>query len=79
VCVCVFRLKRFINVRDNHSNIPPATEWDDPKTRNLAYCAVIFNEFLKELAALTLEHSVQQFDDDQIFDSLPPASLLYSN
>lgn len=54
----------------SYINIPP-NEWDDPKTRNIAYCAVIFNEFLKELAAITLEHSVQQFDDDLIFDDLP--------
>lgn len=46
----------------------PSNEWNDPKIRNIAYCAVIFNEFLKELAAITLEHSVQQFDDDEIFD-----------
>lgn len=50
-------------------------EWNDPKTRNIAYCAVIYNEFLKELSAITLEHSVQQFDDDQIFDDILPMSL----
>ena len=49
----------------------PINEWDDPKTRNIAYCAVVFNEFLKELAAITLEHSVQQFDDD-----ISPVSLM---
>jgi hypothetical protein len=37
---------------------------------------VIYNEFLKELAAITLEHSVQQFDDDQIFDDISPISLM---
>ena len=51
-------------------------EWDDPKTRNIAYCAVVFSEFLKELSAITLEHSVQQFDDDQIFDDIPPMPLM---
>ncbi|CAF2691543.1 unnamed protein product [Rotaria sp. Silwood2] len=67
---------KFINIRDNHENIP-LNEWDDPKTRNIAYCAVIYNEFLKELAAIALEHSVQQFDDDKIFDDLPSTQLLF--
>lgn len=67
-------LCRFINVRDHHQS-NPINEWDDPKTRNIAYCAVIYNEFLKELAAITLEHSVQQFDDDQIFDDISPLAL----
>ncbi|CAF1202935.1 unnamed protein product [Rotaria magnacalcarata] len=66
---------KFINVRENPQN-PPTNEWDDPKTRNVAYCAVVFNQFLKELAAVTLEHSVQQFDDDKIFDDLPLTQLL---
>ncbi|CAF2072765.1 unnamed protein product [Rotaria magnacalcarata] len=65
---------KFINIRDNIVT-QPINEWDDPKTRNIAYCAVIYNEFLKELAAITLEHSVQQFDDDQIFDDILPISL----
>ncbi|CAF0915175.1 unnamed protein product [Rotaria sp. Silwood1] len=67
---------KFINIRDNYESIP-LNEWDDPKTRNIAYCAVVFNEFLKELAAITLEHSVQQFDDDKIFDDLPLTKLLF--
>ncbi|UJR16017.1 hypothetical protein I4U23_002931 [Adineta vaga] len=66
---------KFINIRE-HNQPMPINEWDDPKTRNIAYCAVIFNEFLKELAAITLEHSVQQFDDDQIFDDISPISLM---
>ena len=68
-------LFRFINIRDHNQPIS-INEWDDPKTRNIAYCAVLFNEFLKELAAITLEHSVQQFDDDQIFDDISPISLM---
>ena len=66
---------RFINVHD-HNQISSLSEWDDPKIRNIVYCAVIFNEFLKELAAITLEHSVQQFDDDQIFDDILSISLM---
>lgn len=68
---------KFINVRDTTSN-NQINEWDDPKTRNIAYCAVVFSEFLKELAAITLEHSVQQFDDDQIFDDISPIALTIS-
>ncbi|CAF1145980.1 unnamed protein product [Adineta steineri] len=67
---------KFINIRENHQSVS-VSEWDDPKTRNIAYCAVIFNEFLKELAAITLEHSVQQFDDDQIFDDISSIQSLY--
>jgi len=66
---------RFINIRENHQSIS-VNEWDDPKTRHIAYCAVVFNEFLKELAAITLEHSVQQFDDDQIFEDISSTQFL---
>ena len=31
---------------------------DSPKIRNAVYCAIILDEFLKELAALSQEHSV---------------------
>ena len=65
---------RFTHNRDSHPTIPPTNEWDDPRTRNLAYCAVVFNEFLKELTAITLEHSVQQYDDD---DDLLLSSVLF--
>jgi len=64
---------KFINSREQTQ---VNNEWDDPKTRNIAFCAIVFNEFLKELAAITLEHSVQQFDDDQIFDDLSPISIM---
>jgi len=70
-----FLLLRFINIRENHQSIS-VNEWDDPKTRHIAYCAVVFNEFLKELAAITLEHSVQQFDDDQIFEDISSKQFL---
>lgn len=70
-----FDSSRFINVRDSNSNMN-INEWEDPKTRNIAYCAVVFNEFLKELAAITLEHSVQQYDDDQIFQDISPIPLM---
>jgi hypothetical protein len=33
-------------------------EWEDIRTRNIAFSAVIFDEFVKELAAICQEHSV---------------------
>ena len=33
-------------------------EWMEPRARNLAFSAVIFDEFVKELAAICQEHSV---------------------
>ena len=33
-------------------------EWEDLKTRNIALSAVIYDEFIKELAAICEEHSV---------------------
>ncbi len=42
----------------NYSNL--VTEWDDLKTRNIAYGAVIYDEFLKELASICQEHCIQQ-------------------
>jgi hypothetical protein len=36
------------------------TEWDDIKTRNIAYSVVIYDEFLKELASICQEHCIQQ-------------------
>jgi hypothetical protein len=33
-------------------------EWQDLKTRNIALSAVIYDEFIKELAAICQEHSV---------------------
>jgi hypothetical protein len=35
-------------------------EWDDVKTRNIAYSVVIYDEFLKELASICQEHCIQQ-------------------
>lgn len=38
------------------------SEWEDVRTRNIALNAVIFDEFVKELAAICQEHSVLAFD-----------------
>ena len=34
------------------------------KTRNAVYCAIVMEEFVKELAALSQEHAVLNIDDD---------------
>jgi hypothetical protein len=31
-------------------------EWEDTNTRNIAFSAVIYDEFIKELAAICQEH-----------------------
>lgn len=36
---------------------------DSPKTRNSVYCAVILDEFVKELAAICQEHAVLILDE----------------
>jgi KELAA motif len=32
------------------------------RTKNAVYCAIVFKEFLKELAAISQEHVLMQFD-----------------
>ena len=38
------------------------SEWENLQTRNIAFSAVIFDEFLKELAAICQEHCVLTHD-----------------
>lgn len=37
-------------------------EWENTETRNIAYSAVVFDEFIKELAAICQEHSLTTHD-----------------
>lgn len=37
-------------------------EWENCETRNIAYSAVIFDEFVKELAAICQEHGLLYHD-----------------
>ena len=37
---------------------------ESAKTRNAVYCALVIEEFVKELAALAQEHSVLHLHDD---------------
>lgn len=37
---------------------PPPTNRESTKTRNAVFCAIVLEEFVKELAALTQEHAV---------------------
>ena len=54
---------RFIN-----SQLPDVQENPELslKTWNAVYCALVLEEFLKELAALSLEHSVLNFDEGYV-------------
>ena len=45
-------------------NLNMKNDRDDFKMRNIAFSSVIFDEFLKELAGICEEHSVQQFASD---------------
>lgn len=42
------------------NNFNLINDWNDLKTRNIAYGAVIYDEFLKELASICQEHCIQQ-------------------
>jgi hypothetical protein len=53
------RMIRFVHNEHSSTN--------EPRTHHIAYCVVIFNEFIKELAAITCEHSTQQDNNEQIF------------
>lgn len=59
-----FPLKRIIgsNQLDSSAELSEFyladSEWDDLNTRNIAFTAVIYDEFIKELAAICQEHSV---------------------
>ncbi|XP_076117616.1 FHF complex subunit HOOK-interacting protein 1B-like isoform X2 [Mytilus galloprovincialis] len=51
---------RYVNQRQQ--NIPD-NPMDSPKTRHSVYCAVILDEFVKELAAICQEHAVLILDE----------------
>lgn len=53
---------RYVNQRQ--PSVPDNRDpMDSPKTHNSVYCAVILDEFVKELAAICQEHAVLIFDD----------------
>nr|KAG5693746.1 hypothetical protein BaRGS_002129 [Batillaria attramentaria] len=72
---------RFINSIQQDT---PENPEESIKTWNAVYCALVLEEFLKELAALSLEHSVLNSDDVvsirtklRIFNSNVKSVLLY--
>jgi hypothetical protein len=50
------QLKQFSNEVNDFSMIE--NEWEDFNTRNIAFSAVVYDEFIKELAAICQEHCV---------------------
>ena len=52
---------RYIN-RQSQENNPVAEKMESVKTKNAVYCALVLEEFLKELAAISQEHAVLAAD-----------------
>ena len=52
---------RYIN-RQASENNPVAEKMESVKTKNAVYCALVLEEFLKELAAISQEHAVLAAD-----------------
>ena len=52
---------RYIN-RQSPENNPIAEKMESVKTKNAVYCALVLEEFLKELAAISQEHAVLAAD-----------------
>lgn len=52
---------RYINKKPEPAK---ASQGESAKTRNAVYCAIVMEEFVKELAALSQEHSVLCGEDD---------------
>lgn len=52
----------FINKKPEVPRQPGSGE--SAKTRNAVYCAIVMEEFVKELAALSQEHAVLNLEDD---------------
>ncbi|XP_038055074.1 FTS and Hook-interacting protein-like isoform X2 [Patiria miniata] len=51
--------QKLAKINEGGMALPAASaEYQSLKTRNAVYCAVIFDEFLKELAAISQEHAV---------------------
>ncbi|XP_052282606.1 FHF complex subunit HOOK interacting protein 1B-like isoform X3 [Dreissena polymorpha] len=54
---------RYMNKRPEDRPFNPA---ESSKTRNAVYCAIVLEEFVKELAALTQEHSILLVDGEDL-------------
>lgn len=56
---------RYINQQSPNEHFE-SNPMDNAKTRNAVYCAIVLEEFLKELAALSQEHSVLLWEQDYL-------------
>ncbi|WAQ99642.1 F16A1-like protein [Mya arenaria] len=54
---------RYIHRRPDEN---PASYGESLKTRNAVYCAIVLEEFVKELASLTQEHSILLHEDEEL-------------
>lgn len=54
---------RFVNSRSPPSNLIPENPLESLKTKNAVFCALILEEFVKELASLAQEHAVLSLDE----------------
>ena len=52
---------RYIN-RQSPDHNPVAEKMESVKTKNAVYCALVLEEFLKELGAISQEHAVLAAD-----------------
>lgn len=61
-------LKYCNNIKLFSPNRYTKTSWESPNevspVQNVILCAVILDEWLKELAAITQEHAIMSFTDD---------------
>lgn len=55
----MYIVSRFQHQHRKAQDSPEAT-LESMKTKNVVYCAIVLEEFLKELAAISQEHSVRR-------------------
>jgi len=55
---------RYVNQKPQDRTVISYSE--SLKTRNAVYCAIVLEEFVKELAALTQEHSILLREDEEL-------------
>lgn len=55
---------RYVNQKPPEKT--PVSYTESVKTRNAVYCAIVLEEFVKELAALSQEHSILLREDEEL-------------
>lgn len=60
-CIRLLLLYRYVGVfQSSDRNVEsPQSRLDTMNTKKAVYCTVVFEEFIKELAALSQEHAIQ--------------------